>query len=53
MVVGNGPGEEDLSRCLLSAVQQPIRAHFTPLTWDGVLEKVGALCVCWRPTLQS
>lgn len=48
MVVGNGPDEEDLSRRLLAAVQQPIRAHFTPLTWDGVLEKVGALWLCWR-----
>lgn len=43
MVTSNGPAEEELSRCLLSAVQQPIRAHFTLLTWDGVLQKVDAV----------
>ncbi|TWW63233.1 Sperm-associated antigen 17 [Takifugu flavidus] len=32
--------EEALSRCLISAVQQPIRRHFALLTWDGVLDKL-------------
>eukprot|EP00066_Takifugu_rubripes_P029020 XP_011618286.1 PREDICTED: sperm-associated antigen 17 [Takifugu rubripes] len=40
LVVGSGPAEEALSRCLISAVQQPIRRHFALLTWDGVLDKV-------------
>lgn len=51
MIVGSGADEEDLSRCLLSAVQQPIRAHFTLLTWDGVLEKVGAPCASFPTQL--
>lgn len=46
MVVGSGPAEEELSRRLLAAVQQPIRAHFTPLTWDGLLDKVAAAGAC-------
>ncbi|TNM93881.1 hypothetical protein fugu_002057 [Takifugu bimaculatus] len=40
LVVGSGPAEEALSRCLISAVQQPIRRHFALLTWDGVLDKL-------------
>lgn len=46
-MVGSGPAEEALSRCLISAVQQPIRRHFALLTWDGVLDKVPPVCsVC-------
>lgn len=40
LIVGNGAAEEALSRCLIAAVQQPIRRHFALLTWDGVLDKV-------------
>lgn len=42
-MVGSGPAEEALSRCLISAVQQPIRRHFALLTWGGVLDKVPRL----------
>lgn len=43
MIVGSGADEEDLTCCLVSAVQQPIREHFTLLSWDTVLHKVGVL----------
>lgn len=41
LVVGGGPeAEEELTRALVRAAQQPLRKLFSLLTWDGTCAKV-------------
>lgn len=50
LVVGRGPEEEEeLTRALALAAQQPLRKLFNLLTWDGTHAKV--LGVLFRPFL--